>query len=89
MSMFERAIEAEAEAPIASLPMLAGSIQFGGCAHTRAAREAALDDGLLSEEVDEMLAGRRIVDAFPVRRGESPPAYAVRAVAEMMVAYMR
>jgi hypothetical protein len=53
-----------------------------------AARAAALDDGLLSEEVDQILADRRMVEAFPVRRGETPPAYAVRAVAEMMVAYL-
>ena len=59
-----------------------------GGAHDRAARAAALDDGLLSEEVDQILAGRRMVEAFPVRRGETPPAYAVRAVAEMMVAYL-
>lgn len=89
MTMFDGAVTAEARAPSGSLSVLSGSIRFGGCAHAQAAREAALDDGLLSEEVDEVLAGRRIVDAFPVRRGESPPAYAVRAVAEMMVAYLR
>ncbi|MGU3539717.1 hypothetical protein [Methylobacterium sp. A54F] len=56
--------------------------------HGSAALAAALDDGLLSEEVEQILAGRRMVEAFPVRRGETPPAYAVRAVAEMMVAYL-
>jgi hypothetical protein len=50
--------------------------------------DAAIDDGLMPDEVRGILAGRRIVDAFPVRRGESPPAYAGRAVAEMMVAYL-
>ncbi|GJD80119.1 hypothetical protein [Methylobacterium gregans] len=57
--------------------------------HGRAALAAALDDGLLSEEVDAILDGRRVVEAFPVRWGESPPAYATRAVAEMMAAYLR
>ena len=54
----------------------------------RAAFATAVDDGLMPDEVRDILAGRRIVDAFPVRRGESPPAYAGRAVAEMMVAYL-
>ena len=54
----------------------------------RAAFATAVDDGLMPDEVRGILAGRRIVDAFPVRRGESPPAYAGRAVAEMMVAYL-
>lgn len=54
----------------------------------RAAFATAIDDGLMPDEVRGILAGRRIVDAFPVRRGESPPAYAGRAVAEMMVAYL-
>ena len=54
----------------------------------RAAFATAVDDGLMPDEVRSILAGRRIVDAFPVRRGESPPAYAGRAVAEMMVAYL-
>lgn len=54
----------------------------------RAAFSTAVDDGLLPDEIRQILAGRRIVDAFPVRRGESPPAYAVRTVAEMMVAYL-
>ncbi|AWN39112.1 hypothetical protein DK427_18940 [Methylobacterium radiodurans] len=57
--------------------------------HGRAALAAALDDGLLSEEVDAILAGRRVVEAFPVRWGETPPAYATRAVAEMMAAYLQ
>ena len=57
-------------------------------AYGRAALASAVDDGLMPDEVRGILAGRRIVDAFPVRRGESPPAYAGRAVAEMMVAYL-
>jgi len=57
--------------------------------HGRAALAAALDDGLLSEEVDAILAGRRVVEAFPVRWGETPPAYATRAVAEMMAVYLQ
>lgn len=57
--------------------------------HGRAALAAALDDGLLSEEVDAILAGRRVVEAFPVRWGEAPPAYATRAVAEMMAVYLQ
>lgn len=57
--------------------------------HGRAALASALDDGLMPDEVAEILAGRRIVDAFPVRWGESPSAYAARAVAEMMVVYLR
>ncbi|GJD55853.1 hypothetical protein MTDSW087_03852 [Methylobacterium dankookense] len=86
MRMFETIIASEARDRILLPP---GAGRFEACIHDRAARAAALDDGLLSEEVDEVLGGRRIVDAFPVRRGESPPAYAVRAVAEMMVAYLR
>lgn len=67
----------------------AGAGRFPGCTHGRAAFTAALEDGLLSGEVAQILGGRRIVDAFPVRRGESPPVYAARAVGEMMVAYLR
>lgn len=72
-----------------AVPVDARLGRFGACAHDRAAHAAALDDGLLSEEVYQVLAGRRIVEAFPVRRGETPPAYAERAVAEMMVACLR
>lgn len=55
----------------------------------RAAFATAIDDGLMPNEVRMILGGRRIVDAFPVRWGESLPAYAERTVAEMMVAYLR
>jgi hypothetical protein len=55
----------------------------------QAAFSTATDDGLMPDEIRQILAGRRIVDAFPVQLGESPLAYAARAVAEMMVAYLR
>ncbi|WP_375456600.1 hypothetical protein [uncultured Methylobacterium sp.] len=58
-------------------------------AYGQAAFATAIDDGLMPDEVRQILAGRRIVDAFPVRWGESVPAYAARTVAEMMVAYLR
>lgn len=57
--------------------------------HDRAALASALDDGLMPDEVAGILAGRRVVDAFPVQRGESPSVYAARAVAEMMVVYLQ
>lgn len=56
--------------------------------HGRAALATALDDGLTPDEVRRILSGRRVVDAFPVGRGESPAAYAARAVSEMFVAYL-
>ena len=59
------------------------------CAYGHAAFVTAIDDGLMPDEVRQILAGRRIVDAFPVRWGESVPAYAERTVGEMMVAYLR
>ncbi len=55
--------------------------------HERAALASALDDGLMPDEVAGILAGRRVAEAFPVRWGESPAAYASRAVSEMFVAY--
>jgi hypothetical protein len=58
-------------------------------AHERAALANALDEGLMVDEVAQILNGREIVDAFPVRRGESPADYAARAVAEMFVAYLQ
>jgi hypothetical protein len=58
-------------------------------AHGRAALANALDEGLMADEVAQILDGREIVDAFPVRRGETPSAYAARAVAEMFVAYLQ
>lgn len=57
--------------------------------HERAALASALDDGLMPDEVDRILAGRRVAEAFPIRRGESPEAYASRAVSEMFVAYLQ
>ena len=56
--------------------------------HGRAALAGALGDGLMPDEVRRILAGRRVADAFPVWRGESPSAYASRAVAEMFAAYL-
>jgi len=58
-------------------------------AHERAALASAVDDGLMPDEVAGILAGRRMGEAFPVRWGESPEAYAARAVSEMFVAYLR
>ncbi|MCJ2059695.1 hypothetical protein MKL09_24530 [Methylobacterium sp. J-048] len=58
-------------------------------AHGRAALANALDEGLMADEVEQILDGRKIVDAFPVWRGESPADYAARAVAEMFVAYLQ
>lgn len=55
----------------------------------RAAVAAAIKNGLMPEELGEVLGGRRVVEAFPVDGGESVAAYANRAVAEMMVAYLR
>jgi hypothetical protein len=57
---------------------------YGGAAMT-----AAIEDGLLVEEVDAILLGRSVVQAFPVLWDESPLEYASRAVSEMMVAYLR
>ncbi|MGH1573637.1 hypothetical protein ACRAWG_27015 [Methylobacterium sp. P31] len=57
--------------------------------HERAALASALDGGLMPDEVARILAGRRVAEAFPVRRGESPAAYASRAVSEMFVAYLQ
>lgn len=57
--------------------------------HERAALAGALDDGLMPDEVARILGGRRVVEAFPVRWGESPAAYASRAVSEMFVAYLQ
>jgi hypothetical protein len=57
--------------------------------HERAALASALDDGLMPDEVARILAGRRVAEAFPIRWGESPEAYASRAVSEMFVAYLQ
>ncbi|MCJ2091744.1 hypothetical protein MKK67_04360 [Methylobacterium sp. J-072] len=58
-------------------------------AHGRAALANALDEGLMADEVEQILDGRKIIDVFPVWRGESPADYAARAVAEMFVAYLQ
>jgi hypothetical protein len=54
----------------------------------RAAFAAAVEDGFTPDEVGRVLAGRRVVDAFPVWGGESVSSYAHRAVSEMMMAYV-
>lgn len=53
-----------------------------------AASAAALEDGFTPDEIGQVLAGRRIVDAFPVLGNESVATYAHRAVCEMMTAYV-
>ena len=58
-------------------------------AHGYAALANALDEGLMADEVSQILGGRGMIDAFPVWRGESPAEYAARAVAEMFVAYLQ
>ncbi|MBE7247209.1 MAG: hypothetical protein INR63_19885 [Actinomycetospora chiangmaiensis] len=58
-------------------------------AHEHAALASALDDGLMPDEVAQILAGRKVTEAFPIRWDESPEAYASRAVAEMFVAYLQ
>jgi hypothetical protein len=58
-------------------------------AHERAALASAIDGGLLPDEVTQILGGRRVAEAFPVRWGETPGAYASRAVSEMFVAYLQ
>ncbi len=55
----------------------------------RAALANAFDDGLMPDEVERILSGRRVAEAFPVRWGESPETYASRAVSEMFVAYLQ
>lgn len=57
--------------------------------YERAALASAFEDGLMPDEVLRILAGRRVAEAFPVRWGESPEAYASRAVSEMFVSYLQ
>lgn len=57
-------------------------------AYARAGYFAAIEDGLMPDEIRQILGGRTLVDAFPVWSGESLASYAERAVAEMMVAYL-
>ena len=57
--------------------------------YERAALASAFEDGLMPDEVRTILAGRRVAEAFPVRWGESPEAYASRAVSEMFVSYLQ
>ncbi len=54
----------------------------------RAAFAAAVEDGFTPDEVGRVLAGRRVVDAFPVWSDETVATYAHRAVSEMMMAYV-
>ena len=54
----------------------------------RAAVAAAIENGMLPGELSEVLAGRSVVEAFPVAGHESVSDYAERAVAELMVAYL-
>lgn len=54
----------------------------------RAAFAAAVEDGFTPDELGQVLAGRRIVDAFPVWGDESVATYATRTVCEMMMAYV-
>lgn len=54
----------------------------------RAAFAAAVEDGFMPDELGQVLAGRRIVDAFPIFADESVSTYARRAVSEMMMAYV-
>ena len=56
--------------------------------YSRAAYDAAIENGLLPEELDEVLAGRRVTDAFPIEDREALAGYVSRAVAEIMVAYI-
>jgi hypothetical protein len=65
-----------------------GSVPFDGDCHGRAAWASAVEDGLMADEIRQVLAGRRMTEAFPVRFREAPQAYAARAVAEMMVVYL-
>lgn len=55
----------------------------------QAAFAAAVENGLMPDELGQVLAGRSVVEAFPVGGNESVADYAYRAVAEMMVAYLR
>lgn len=57
--------------------------------YERAALANAFEDGLMPDEVQQLLAGRRVAEAIPVRWGESPEAYASRAVSEMFVSYLQ
>jgi hypothetical protein len=81
----------------ATLHAPSGYPSFGGrsaqitsrySSHGRAALATAIDGGLMPDEVRHILGGRRVVEAFPVLRGESPATYAARAVSEMFVAYL-
>lgn len=54
----------------------------------RAAAAAAIENGMLPHELSEVLAGRSVVEAFPIAGRESVADYADRAVAEMMVVYL-
>ena len=74
-------------APATGMPLSRSSRAYPS--PERAALASALGAGLMPDEVARILAGRRVAEAFPVRRGESPEAYASRAVSEMFVAYLQ
>jgi hypothetical protein len=91
-----RAVTPNSHAPLPTPPEMTGlrwSDHFTAAKtsrlHESAALASAFDDGLMPDDVSQILAGRRIVEAFPVRWGESPETYASRAVSEMFVAYLQ
>lgn len=75
----------DADTSGALLPQAVGSYP----PYERAALASAIEDGLMPDEVLQILAGRRVAEVFPVRWGESPEAYASRAVSEMFVSYLQ
>lgn len=75
--------------PFAGLRRNPPSQVYRDSAYVAAAMADAIEDGLLGEEVDAILVGRSVVQAFPVLRHENSLEYASRAVSEMMVAYLR
>lgn len=80
------AVQFDGVTPVAPAALLAArSLRRS---YGRTAAEAAIENGMLPHELSEVLAGRSIVDAFPVAGRESVSDYADRAVAEMMVAYL-
>lgn len=58
------------------------------CIYSRAAFAEAVEDGFTPDELGQILAGRRVVDAFPVWADENISSYARRAVSEIMMAYV-
>lgn len=78
-----------ADLPAAALAGARARSVRSHASHEHAALASALDDGLMPDEVAQILAGRKVTEAFPIRWDESPEAYASRAVAEMFVAYLQ